>query len=41
MNGFMIFGICIFALTGIVVLVISCLPSPMVNKMMSRFKSKP
>ena len=41
MNVFMIVGICIFALIGIVVLVVSSLPSPMVNQLMSRFKSKP
>jgi len=41
MNVFMIIGIGIFALIGIVVLVVSSLPSPMVNQLMRRFKSKP
>jgi hypothetical protein len=39
MNIFMILGISLFALMGIVVLVFSCLPSPMVNKLMRRFKT--
>jgi len=39
MNILIIVGGSFIALVGIVVLVFSCLPSPMVNKLMRRFRS--